>query len=167
MVFDIKPIFNNEGLSVSFDYTIDLSALSHGGISPISEPVRIFGSIKNTTGIVSVNARVDFAYKAACDRCAKEVTKQLKLPIIRGLLCSRANSEDEDNDNDYITVEDMMLDFDKIATEEIVLNLPNKFLCKESCKGLCPICGNDLNLNHCDCKEPIDPRLEGLLQFLD
>mgnify|MGYP003818358907 CR=1 FL=1 len=165
MVFDLKPIFNNEGLSVSFDYTIDLSALSHGGVNPINEPVRVFGSIKNTTGIVSVDAETAFTYKAICDRCANEVTKKFKLPITRGLICSRADSEDEGGD--YITVEDMLLDFDEIATEEIVLNLPNKFLCKESCMGLCPICGIDLNLNQCNCKEPIDPRLEGLLQFLD
>lgn len=165
MVIDLEPIFNNEGLSVSFDYTIDLSKLSHAGVRPLKSPVRIFGCVKNSTGIVSADAQAKFTYEALCDRCAKGTSKEFSLPITHGIIRSPAN-EGED-DGEYITAQDMRLDFDAVALEDIVLSLPSKFLCKESCKGLCPVCGCDLNTDQCNCKKPIDPRLEGLLQFLE
>ena len=40
-------------------------------------------------------------------------------------------------------------------------------LCSEDCKGVCVMCGKNLNKGQCDCKKPIVPRLEGLLQFLE
>ena len=45
--------------------------------------------------------------------------------------------------------------------------LPSKLLCKDSCKGLCPKCGKNLNNGSCACSkgEP-DPRLAALSQLL-
>lgn len=36
--------------------------------------------------------------------------------------------------------------------EDIILELPQRALCHEGCKGLCPGCGKDLNLGPCRCK---------------
>ncbi|NMA14219.1 MAG: DUF177 domain-containing protein [Clostridia bacterium] len=41
-----------------------------------------------------------------------------------------------------------------------------KTLCREDCKGLCPICGSNLNIKQCRCeRESIDPRLAALKNF--
>jgi uncharacterized protein len=39
----------------------------------------------------------------------------------------------------------------EIACEQIFLEMPYQPLCQEECKGLCPICGKDLNLTSCGC----------------
>ena len=53
-----------------------------------------------------------------------------------------------------------------ILQENILLNLPIKSLCSNDCKGLCTICGQNLNENKCDCeREMIDPRLAILKDF--
>lgn len=36
--------------------------------------------------------------------------------------------------------------------EDILLELPQRALCRPDCKGLCPVCGRDLNENACGCK---------------
>ena len=36
--------------------------------------------------------------------------------------------------------------------EQFVLTLPMKPLCSDDCKGLCPVCGTNLNRGTCDCK---------------
>lgn len=47
--------------------------------------------------------------------------------------------------------------------EAAVLHEPQRVLCKEACRGLCPRCGADLNDESCDCgPEPMDPRWEAL-----
>ena len=49
----------------------------------------------------------------------------------------------------------------------LLLKLPMKFLCDEECKGLCPVCGTNLNTSECDCKEhQIDERFAKLKDLL-
>ena len=61
----------------------------------------------------------------------------------------------------------MELDLTEIVVSNILLNLSYKYLCSEDCKGLCPHCGTDLNLQDCDCdKEYIDPRWEKLAEIM-
>lgn len=48
----------------------------------------------------------------------------------------------------------------QLVLEQIVLNIPMKPLCKDSCLGLCSNCGKNLNEGDCGCvTEEIDPRL--------
>jgi uncharacterized protein len=58
-------------------------------------------------------------------------------------------------------------EIDDLVREVIILAVPLKPLCSEDCKGLCPICGTDLNRSQCSCvKKETDPRwdkLKGLL----
>jgi uncharacterized protein len=50
-----------------------------------------------------------------------------------------------------------------VLREQVLLSLPVRTLCKPDCKGLCPRCGKDRNLEACSCDEgPADPRWEAL-----
>jgi len=46
---------------------------------------------------------------------------------------------------------DETVDLTGSIREDIILSLPMKRLCLPECKGLCPVCGQDLNLSRCDC----------------
>ena len=48
-----------------------------------------------------------------------------------------------------------------------LLDMETKQLCSEDCKGLCPICGKDLNSGACNCAQPKDQRFAVLQQLLD
>jgi uncharacterized protein len=53
-----------------------------------------------------------------------------------------------------------------IVREQLLLNLPMKPVCREDCKGLCPHCGKNRNVEACDCEKVLlDPRLEPLLKI--
>jgi DUF177 domain-containing protein len=50
--------------------------------------------------------------------------------------------------------------------EQVLLAVPLKVICREDCKGLCPQCGKNLNLEQCSCAEPIeDPRWSALKEI--
>ena len=50
-----------------------------------------------------------------------------------------------------------------VVRRGILTGLPMKILCRDDCKGLCPICGRDLNEGGCECRtDYIDPRFESL-----
>ena len=50
-----------------------------------------------------------------------------------------------------------------VLKEQILLALPVKQVCRASCKGLCPQCGKNLNVESCDCVTSMpDPRWSAL-----
>ena len=52
------------------------------------------------------------------------------------------------------------LDVDKLLYGEILSDWPVKVLCREDCKGLCKVCGQNLNTKSCDCEDTgLDPRM--------
>jgi len=58
------------------------------------------------------------------------------------------------------------LDFEPLCVEQLMLQLPSRLLCKESCGGLCVNCGSNLNTETCRCtSEPADPRFAVLKNF--
>jgi len=58
------------------------------------------------------------------------------------------------------------LNIDHLVREALLLALPLKPLCTSDCKGLCPVCGTDLNTSTCKCqKGKADPRWEKLRDF--
>ena len=163
MIIELESIFNTDGSSYEFDYELSLSHISVSGVNPLKSPVKVKGVVKNNTGIVTLNAHVELIYSAVCDRCAEETEKTFNYDFSHNLIASLSN---EDND-DFLVVSDMRLDLDELIEEDVNLELPTKFLCNDDCKGICSMCGKNLNKDQCDCKKPIDPRLEGLLQFLE
>jgi uncharacterized protein len=55
------------------------------------------------------------------------------------------------------------IDLDPIVREQVLLALPVSVLCKDECKGLCTVCGQDLNEKECGCDRTMkDPRLAKL-----
>jgi uncharacterized protein len=55
------------------------------------------------------------------------------------------------------------IDLAPALREQILLAVPPSPVCDESCKGLCPTCGKDLNAGDCGCeKTAIDPRWAAL-----
>ena len=55
------------------------------------------------------------------------------------------------------------LELEDVLREQILLALPLRTLCSEQCKGLCPHCGKNLNVEQCSCAETLeDPRWAAL-----
>lgn len=163
MILELEPIFNNIGSQKDFDYEMSLADEDIMGFKPFSTPVKVSGTVKNTTGIVTLTAKAEFIYHGFCDRCASELNRNTVIPVEHILVASLNNDED----SSFILIEDMRLDLDELVSEDIFLGLPTKYLCDDDCKGLCSMCGKNLNEGECGCKKPIDPRLEALNELLD
>lgn len=159
MLFDLKEIFLNEGLSTSNEYSLDLSKLELNGCFPFTSPVKIKAEATNTLGMVNLILETEFDFTMPCDRCFADVTTHITYTFNHRLL----KSVMEEYNDDYIETPNAIVDLDELVTSDILLELPHKYLCKEDCQGLCQICGMNLNTGKCDCKtEEIDPRLEVL-----
>lgn len=163
MIIALESLMNGAIELINLDCSFDFSEYEFGGVYPFKTPVALKGEITNKAGIVSLCANADLTLTAVCDRCADDFSRRFSVPI-EHILVSKLNNEDDDN---FIVVENLKLDIERLTLEDIYLYLPSKLLCKDSCKGVCQACGANLNKTSCNCKKPIDPRFEALLDMLD
>ena len=80
-----------------------------------------------------------------CVRCLNEFSKTL----IWKLTELYAFNEKSVSDSGLIIPEDAQIDLESLIREYALLEIPINPICKPDCKGLCPICGQDLNVADC------------------
>lgn len=168
MLLQLKPLFLGEVESLPIAAEIDLSSLELGGIRPIPQPVRVTGEATALSGMVMLRATAFFRYEGSCDRCAAPLCREMEAPMEHMLVASLSNEENDE----FLLVDNYQLSLEELTEADVILSLPSKILCREDCRGLCPVCGNDLNEGLCGCRtaepgEPADTRFAALKQLLD
>ena len=164
MILDLKSLFVTEGLVIHQDYSLDMSNIVLNGEKPFASPVKVGIRAENRAGLVKLSLATSFDYKKPCDRCGTDVSKSLCFDFEHYLVTSLSG----DQNDDYIETPDHTIDIDELVVTDVLLELPSKNLCSDSCKGLCPKCGANLNEKTCGCSTTItDPRLEVLKQLLE
>jgi uncharacterized protein len=162
MRLDLREIINIPGSGVSFDYEPDLTKALDESAASVKTPARAVGSIRNSAGVLKFSAEVDTALMCTCARCVKD----FEFPVHLTIGTTLKESEKDEEDPDVFLLEGDFIDVDEIITTEFILNLDQRFLCSEDCKGLCEKCGANLNEGPCACKHDTDPRLAALGQLL-
>jgi len=103
-----------------------------------------------------------------CSRCVEPFTMPVEQAFDlryqpRARNTGEGEREIEEDDLTTAFYEHEEIDLGQLMREQFYLALPMKPLCREECKGLCPICGTNLNRGTCDCKrEWEDPRFGAL-----
>jgi uncharacterized protein len=103
-----------------------------------------------------------------CDRCLAAVPMSLQLPLSLLFLNEKnveGDEEQELNDDEVetSTFAGAGVDLVEVLREQVLLALPMHWLCREDCKGLCPVCGSNRNTQPCSCVLPVeDDRWSGL-----
>ncbi|MCD8026070.1 MAG: DUF177 domain-containing protein [Clostridiales bacterium] len=164
MLFELKSVFQNEGEAKQVNYRLDMADVSVDGVFPFKTPIDVTAEASNRASLIGLRIDVCFDYVRNCDRCGEEFSTAVKKSFSHKLV---QNLIDDGND-DYIETPDFKLELDELVISDILLSLPQKNLCRKDCRGLCQICGQNLNTGSCSCdKRQIDPRLEILKQLMD
>ena len=164
MLFELKTVFLNEDCEQQLNYEIDLSDIDIDGVFPFTSPVAVTATARNRAGIITLTLDCGYDYSRCCDRCGEQCTVEQNMNFAHKLAQTLV---DEGND-DYIETPDFTIELDEVVISDILLSLPQKFLCSDDCRGLCPKCGKNLNLGDCGCdKREIDPRLAILKQLME
>lgn len=164
MKLDLRPIAQRPGARVPIAFSLDLSGTDWNGGHPFAHPVEVRGEICNRAGALELTAKLTTVLCLVCDRCAKPFEREKTVEYKTLLALELANGESDD----VVAADpDGSLDLDGLMREEFLLEMDTKTLCTPDCKGLCPGCGADLNVESCRCKREIDPRLAKLAQLLE
>lgn len=163
MLVQCRSLFTGEVKALPIDTEWDFSQVEFYGICPFKQPVHAVGEITARAGVVKLSLRVTFTFDGQCDRCLTPFTREYDIPVEHILVTSLENE-----DSDYVLLENYQLALDELVQTDILLELPYKNLCREDCRGLCPQCGKNLNEGLCGCTaKTVDPRLAVLQQLLN
>lgn len=147
MILQLRQLFDIDGEIKNIDYSINRDELSDlSVIKSFSSPIAIKGKIENRAGVVTLTYTVEFLMNLSCDRCLKEFSREFKYDFEHILI----QNTHTDNDK-YVVCKDNTLDLNELAISDLLLQLPTKILCREDCRGLCYVCGQDLNEGECSC----------------
>ena len=164
MRLNLTHIAREPGAVLPFGFDLDLSSVEWNGGRPFANAIHVTGRVRNMAGAMVLNARLSGVLSLACDRCARPFERE-KTVDYETLLAFELESGESD---DIVLLDaDGGLDLDALMEEIFLLEMDTKNLCSQDCRGLCPGCGADLNLEPCRCKKEIDPRLAKLAQLLE
>ncbi len=161
MVIDIKEVLANSGKVIDRTVPVEADVLEIGGRSyeiVKKQPMRIIVSGQGNNKAV-LKGWAHISVNIPCDRCLTDVETDFEFDIEKDLDFDKPADEFEDE----AYIEDGELDTEKLLLSEVIMNFPTKTLCKDSCKGLCPVCGGNLNVIDCGCdREVPDPRMAAI-----
>lgn len=109
-------------------------------------------------GKIRLTGKFSIELVIPCDRCLEDVNVLIDCEFDSVLYSTNEETDDENEDNSFLQGNDF--DVYDFVNSNVLMNMPSKVLCMEDCKGLCPVCGNNLNHRECGCDTFVpDPRM--------
>ncbi|MGC9366200.1 MAG: YceD family protein [bacterium] len=118
---------------------------------------------------IDINLRIEYKRKFLCSRCLEEFVEERniyrKVEAVENVNVSlpfEGQKINEEEDENLIYFDGETINLYNILKDLIVLDEEMKLLCSEQCRGLCPVCGINLNKKQCSCtvekssKNPFD-----------
>ena len=159
MIIDYASLLGADSAEMQVSGVVDLGDFTIADDILFASPVEVLGYVRNFGGEIEINLDIKSDYRLTCARCLKAFEKSMTVNMVEVL-----NSEDN---RDYLVPDQNKVDITEAVKTNLLINLYDRYICSENCKGLCPVCGADLNETTCNCEtEEIDPRFEVLKKFL-
>lgn len=137
----------------------------------LTDRVRVVGKLTKHLTETEIEGSIDGKIELDCTRCLRPIETRLQIPVKAVYVTpenytSAQDAELHGKDLDVSVCEDDKIDIAELVREQIMLSLPERFLCSDDCRGLCAKCGANKNLKSCNCIEKeMDPRWEALNKF--
>jgi len=134
----------------------------------IVKPVAVNGKVRRAGAEVFVTGHLETQVEIECDRCLKPlesvINNDFGLEYITDSEYKASNIVELSEEDLAVSVFDgEAIDVDELVKEQLLLSLPSRSLCREDCKGICPVCGADKNSSNCNCESSEgDPRWAAL-----
>lgn len=135
----------------------------------LGSDIKMSARIYKEKQFYTMDFEIRFLLKARCARCLEnidiDVNRAERVFLFDGPFKGTETNIDLDEEElDHYYLDDLILDMDDFTNEQVVVSIPLKILCRAECRGICPGCGKDLNLEDCKCRKgTIDPRWEKLI----
>ena len=156
----------NEGINESRE-EIPVGGIELPESDYYTHPILLDLYIDRLDNIYRIKVNINTQAKYSCDRCLEEFDSEFSASIEQ-MYQLGSGTLDDDDEVEILPADTREINIDKVIQDVFMMSKPIQLLCSESCKGLCAICGINLNEKQCNCNtDHIDPRLEKLKSLLN
>ncbi len=162
MLLNLTDVLTSEGKSRTEDAEIALTVFeSRMGSFPITEKTPLRLELENAgAGRARLKGHAVITQRMNCDRCLKETPVTIVLDFEREVYSPEITDAAVSDDTDGGVMEGYQLNVEALVYNELLMNQPERVLCRPDCRGICKKCGRDLNEGECGCDTFVpDPRM--------
>lgn len=164
MLINLTDVFTSEGKVKKITVPRKEKYFSYmGSRYPVNGNAEISLTMTNIgIGRALVEGRFDAALTIPCDRCLQDVEVPVAVSFAYQVVSpDREIDASEEEEQNFMSGYE--LDSEALINNEILMNMPVKVLCREECRGICPVCGQNLNEGECGCDRFVpDPRMAAI-----
>ncbi len=149
MKINLKDAFILDRYEKTVGFRLDIEGDEElNSLATFDKQPEVSFSIRGKYGLVICDTVIDASYQTFCCRCLEPVNGVLHIESQRRMITD-PSKEDEDT----ILIDPQFVFYpNEEAKNQIILEFPDRSLCSEDCKGLCPVCGCNRNLSKCTCE---------------
>ena len=138
-LFDLGRLALTSGEARRLDLGVEVERISLAGQEYVSEPVEVRLDVSRTMGGYSLRLRAEVPLAGPCMRCLEGAGRTIPVDARE----IDQPGEDEELRSPYLEGDELRLG--DWVRDAVVLALPAQIVCRDDCRGLCGICGEDLN----------------------
>lgn len=154
--YPASELLRNPGVPKSLSASVTLEDLSCLDVSVLpAEPIDIDIECVARGHTILVTGAIFTQWHGSCRRCLIDVSGALSLEV-------NEMYQQHPEDELIYPIANGMIDLEPLVRDVIVTELPLTPLCVPDCKGICPVCGIDLNKEKCSCSASVDQRWRAL-----
>ncbi|HON55529.1 MAG TPA: DUF177 domain-containing protein [bacterium] len=168
MIINLKLLESGKQESIEYSNIFSIAEIpfEDTGLDFI-EDFAIEYTVEKVGGDYSIIGKYQTKVKFPCDKCLSTFDYIIKDNFSFIVMKEKENDDELKDEDDIIVISDAdyELDITDYIRENILVSLSYINKCSEDCKGLCSVCGANLNKETCSCKnEYINPAFNKLLQ---
>jgi uncharacterized protein len=145
--------------AVRFKVDIPAGEIEFDGKVRQSTALRAEGTaelLNHSLGEIRLQGDLQVTVDAACDRCLEPVSLPIRSPFDLVYMPASVAAEGGEDEIDEAAAEvgyyeGSSLQLNDVLREVVLLALPMQLICGETCKGICPVCGQNRNQRSCGC----------------
>lgn len=162
MLINLEKVLLEQHKSIDEKVTLDFDSFDTSfGKFPVlkKEPFDLLVEYKEGKKIRIVLAG-KLLLEGACNRCLEPAELPFTIDVDKEIAI---DDELEANAPEIVREKGYSLDVDKLIYDELLMGWPAKILCQDDCKGICNVCGQNLNTGNCNCEDTsLDPRMAAI-----
>lgn len=162
MIINISAVSGRREASFDFQLNEKLGDEVLGADGAVfTTPVSLEGEVIKEQDIYYVEGTGSVGICMPCSRCLEPVELSVDFKL------NEKFGNNAGDDEEIETFSGDSIDLSSAVMRNILAVMPMKVVCSDDCKGLCPVCGQNLNVKDCGCDMTyVDPRFESLRSLL-
>ena len=156
IVLQIPKRLEGSGEIEFYTGSYNASSFEYAGATfKANNPFTYNASLTNTGDAILLCGDVECTLATKCGRCLDDCDINVKANLEGYFVIdpSAQTASELEGDEFDILPEDKRIDLVPYITSAILLELPYTVLCDEDCKGICLVCGENLNQSNCKCED--------------